>query len=327
MPMKVSVAMITYNHGPFVAQAIESILMQETTFDYEVVIGEDCSTDHTRDIVIDFKNRFPDKITLLLNETNLGMEENFAKTLRACKGEYIAILEGDDYWTSAQKLQKQVSFLESHPECATCFHNVRMFHEDGSREPWIHCPDSQKEMSSLEDILTGHWIATCSTMYRRAIVNVLPEWFRGLMIIDWPLHILSAQQGKIGYINEIMASYRLHQGGVFSMKDLTTQQAGIIEMYERVNMHLDFKYDRIIRSGIFRCWYVLAVAYARKGDQANAKTYAIKCMTARPANRHVIQKIKLALRLYTPLLFRIIKRSYLYTKRIVRDETARERGA
>ena len=106
--MKVSIAMVTYNHEKFIAKALDSVLMQRTDFDYEIVIGEDCSSDNTRNIVIEYKRRYPDNIVLFLNEKNLGMYGNCSQVFQACQGEYIAVLEGDDYWTSPDKLQKQV---------------------------------------------------------------------------------------------------------------------------------------------------------------------------------------------------------------------------
>src|SRR5687768_16687744 len=113
--MKVSVAMITYNHEAFVAQAIESVLMQKTDFDFELVIGEDCSTDKTREIVNGYKSKYGERIRVLLPAKNLGINRNLKQTLLACQGRYIALLEGDDYWTSSLKLQKQVNFLDTHP--------------------------------------------------------------------------------------------------------------------------------------------------------------------------------------------------------------------
>ena len=124
--MKVSVLTITYNHEKYIAQAIESVLIQEVNFDYELVIGEDCSTDKTREIVIDYQRKYPHKIRLLLNEKNLGMHRNFAQTYHACRGQYIAVLEGDDFWTSPHKLQKQVDFLDNNPDFAICFHNMQV---------------------------------------------------------------------------------------------------------------------------------------------------------------------------------------------------------
>ncbi|MDQ3815609.1 MAG: glycosyltransferase family 2 protein, partial [Armatimonadota bacterium] len=129
--MKVSIVMVTYNHEKYIAQAVESVLMQETNFDYELIIGEDCSQDKTRAIVMDFQRRFPERIRLLLPEKNLGGsgKTNFLQTLAAAQGQYVALLEGDDYWTSPHKLQKQVDFLDSHPECAICFHKSNMLYE------------------------------------------------------------------------------------------------------------------------------------------------------------------------------------------------------
>src|ERR1700745_2179124 len=113
--MKLSVMMITYNHEQFIAQAIESVLMQKVNFDFEIVIGEDCSTDGTRAIVLDFQHRYPGRIALILRPRNIGPMWTKESTLAACRGQYLSILEGDDYWTSTDKIQKQVDFLDSHP--------------------------------------------------------------------------------------------------------------------------------------------------------------------------------------------------------------------
>src|SRR4051794_3890726 len=120
--MKVSVCMITYNHERFIEQAVASALTQATSFEYEIVIGEDCSTDRTRNILIELQRANPDKIRLLLPEHNLGAQRNFVQTLDMCRGQYIAYLEGDDYWTSSAKLQQQVDFLDQHADFAICFH-------------------------------------------------------------------------------------------------------------------------------------------------------------------------------------------------------------
>jgi glycosyltransferase involved in cell wall biosynthesis len=108
--MKVSVLMITYNHEKFIAQAIDSILMQQTDFEYEIVVGDDFSKDRTRAILDNYKKKHPSKIKLLFPDRNLGMHRNFIQTLNSCQGQYVALLEGDDYWTSPYKLQKQVDF-------------------------------------------------------------------------------------------------------------------------------------------------------------------------------------------------------------------------
>ena len=119
---KVSVVMLTYNHEKFIAQAIESVLIQRTNFPIELVVGEDCSTDGTREIVRRYAAARPDIIRLVFHEKNVGAYENGQDVLAACQGEYIALLEGDDYWTSPDKLQRQADYLDAQPACALCFH-------------------------------------------------------------------------------------------------------------------------------------------------------------------------------------------------------------
>ncbi len=114
---KLSVVFITYNHEPFIRKALDGVLMQETDFDFKIVVGEDCSTDNTRAILLEYKEKYPEKIKLLFREKNLGCPTlNVYQTAMECRGEYLAFLEGDDYWTDPHKLQKQVDFLESHPD-------------------------------------------------------------------------------------------------------------------------------------------------------------------------------------------------------------------
>jgi glycosyltransferase involved in cell wall biosynthesis len=252
--MKVSVQMITYNHEKYIAQAIESVLMQETDFAYELVIGEDCSPDGTREIVVDYARRFPAKIRALLPEQNLGMHENASRTRQACQGEYRAILEGDDYWTDPHKLQKQVDFLDSHPECAMCFHDVMVVYEDGSKDPHSFCPPDQKEISTIKDLLVRNFIPTCSVMVRKSLPNDRPDWYQNLPIGDLPSHILTAQHGDIGYIDDVMGAYRVHPGGIWSQRDPVGKLLGGIEVLEQINAHLSYQYEELIRERISVAW-------------------------------------------------------------------------
>src|SRR5206468_1692068 len=116
--MLASVLMITYNHEAFISQAIESVLSQETDFDFELVIGEDCSPDATRRIVQSYERSYPHRVRPLYHERNVGMGNNLLQSYQACSGDYIAVLEGDDYWSDRRKLQKQVNFMENHPSHA-----------------------------------------------------------------------------------------------------------------------------------------------------------------------------------------------------------------
>lgn len=252
--MKVSVLLKTYNHEKWIAQAINSALMQKTNFDYEVVIMEDCSTDHTRDIVIDFQRRYPDKIRLILSEKNKCDNTNWIAAWQTSPSQYVAWLDGDDYWTSPYKLQRQVDFLDTHPDYAISYHNVTIAYEDRSHEPWFHERAAfKKETSTLEDLLARNFIPGCSPMLRKGLLTEFPDWFYNQNYTDdWAIYSLLAQHGKIGYIDEVMGLYRAHSGGFWSGASRAQQLEGLIEFYETINQHLNFKYKDIIDPRLYR---------------------------------------------------------------------------
>ena len=252
---KVSIRITTYNHEPFIAQAIESVLMQEVNFDYELIIGEDCSTDRTRQIVKDYQRQYPDKIRLLLPERNMGRRHNFLQTLKACRGQYIALLDGDDYWTSPYKLQKQADYLDGHPECAICFHNVMVIHED-EHPPYPFHAKRLNPVLGMEDLLCNNFIPTCSTLFRNGLFVEFPSIFDNLPYSDWPLHVLNAMHGTIGYIDEVMGVYRIHgrghwsQGGHPSAYTIIKHAKADILFYKKVNKFLAYRYNHLIQERI-----------------------------------------------------------------------------
>lgn len=273
--MKVSVSIVTYNHEKFIAKALDSVLMQRTTFDYEIVIGEDCSTDTTRAILLDYQKRHPGIFSLLLNDKNLGGQKNIEQTMQACRSEYVAVLDGDDYWTSPDKLQKQVDFLDSHPECSACFHDVLIIHADGDREP-THYRPRHKTFCSVEDLLLDNVIPTSAVMFRRHLFERLPGWIGRLKMGDWPFHILNALQGRIGYIDETMGVYLVHHGGVWSMQRWQYHALAVIELFEALRIHLDRKYRGIINPILCSWYFSVSGRYEAEGDLVNAKTYLNK---------------------------------------------------
>jgi glycosyltransferase involved in cell wall biosynthesis len=217
---KVSVCVQAYNHAPYIAQALDSVLMQETDFDYELIIGEDESSDGTREICIRYAEQHPDRIRLFLrsredviyiNGRATG-RYNFVENFRAARGEYIALLDGDDYWTDPHKLQKQVDLLDAHPDYAMCFHSVRKIDDDGNDLGVIQ-PPGRKTTYTLQEILVRNFIPSLSVMFRNRDFDALPDWFWRSPIGDWPLHILNALDGDIGYIDEVMGVYRMHAKG------------------------------------------------------------------------------------------------------------------
>jgi glycosyltransferase involved in cell wall biosynthesis len=246
--MKVTALVTTYNHDKYIAQALDSVLMQETNFEYEIIVGEDCSADQTRSIVLDFQRRNPKKIRLVLPPENLGAggTQIFARALELAQGRYVALLDGDDYWISSDKLQKQADFLDLHPECALCFHNALRIYDDGNRASLPYNPKNQKRISGLEDILRSNFIAGCTPMFRRTALPDFPAWYYSLPYGDWAFYILCVQHGKVGYLDEILGVYRIHTEGLWSRLNAIQKLEGLIAFYETMNANLDLRFNDII---------------------------------------------------------------------------------
>jgi glycosyltransferase involved in cell wall biosynthesis len=283
--MKLSILMVTYNHAKYIAQALDSVLMQEVNIEYEIVLGEDCSTDNTRAILLEYKKRHPDKIRLLLHQTNVGAHDNFIATYKACRGEYIAYLEGDDYWTSPGKLQKQVDFLDAHPECSICFHNSEEFYEDGSKPSWLYCSKDQKEISKLEDLIEKcNFIPSCSVLFRNGLFGDFPDWYSTLGMGDWILHLLNAQHGDIGYINEVMGRHRHHSSGTWSFRSQAKNILEIITAYETINKYLNLKYNDLISKKIAEYNFSLFRIAINNGELVTALKHLISSLGLIPAS-------------------------------------------
>ena len=264
--MKVCVLLLTYNHEEWIAQAVESVLVQETTFDYEIVIIEDCSTDSTRTIVVDYEQRYPEKIRLMLSERNRCDNTDFVAAFQNSSSQYVAWLDGDDYWTSPYKLQRQVDFLDTHPDYAICFHSVTILYENGSHEFWDRTEGKPKETSTLDDLWEGNFIPGCSSMLRKDSVGKFPEWYRTAKWADWALYVLAAQHGKIGYIHEVMGAYRVHSGGYWSGLSEIQKLEEAIAFYEIMDANLNFEYRETIRSKVAKLEGELEWRRARSND-------------------------------------------------------------
>jgi glycosyltransferase involved in cell wall biosynthesis len=266
--MKLSVVMLTYNHERFIAQALSSVLAQRLNFEYEIIVSEDCSTDATREIVRDFHRRYPKKIIPLLREQNLGAMRNFKETLLTCRGEYVALLEGDDYWTRDDKLQMQLDFLEGHPDHAVCC--TRALFTDESAECDSRIAPSRPAGSYLiTDLFDTNFVVTCTVMYRWGSVGPLPDWVLKLKMADWPLHVLVGRSGKIRLLNEVTSAYRIHPGGMWSSLSQPDQLRAIIEMLKSLDEHLGFQYKNEIRQAIGHRYIEMAEAARFNGSRTD----------------------------------------------------------
>jgi len=285
--MMVSVLMITYNHEKFIRQALDSALMQNFDGEWELVIGEDCSTDATRSILLEYQKLYPHRIRLLLREKNLGWMKNSLGTFHACRGKYIALLEGDDLWTSPDKLQKQVDFLESHPGFSSSFHNVTVLSDD--KETTCYEPGKMKREYHLKDIVGGNFIHTCSVVYRNG--GEIPEWFESMPMGDWPTHILNAEWGPIGYIDEVMASYRVHGGGLWSAQSRCDILQSSIHAALVIDSHLKHQFRRMINREIAYWELETAIILATQNKRTAAIRHLAAAIAKAPLKRELYKKI------------------------------------
>jgi glycosyltransferase involved in cell wall biosynthesis len=234
----VAVRMLTYNHEKYIAESIQSVLFQKTTFPYKLIIGEDCSTDSTIDICIDFRNKYPDRIELLLNPVN-DIKSNSINNFNACVksgAKYIALIEGDDYWTDPYKLQKQIDFLEANPDFAICFHKVEIFNEISKTKSISN--KNQKSVTTIKDLMQHNYIHTVSTVFRNHLA-ALPDWINACPVGDFPLHLLNAQFGKIKLLTDIMAVYRIHGQGIWGAKNFRHLFTNWDNMLEIISTRFD----------------------------------------------------------------------------------------
>lgn len=219
-----SVCIQSFNHVKFIKECLDGILMQQTNFDFEILLGEDASTDGTREICIEYAKKYPDKIRLFLHhrENNISINGsptgrfNFLYNLYSAKGKYIALCEGDDYWTDPYKLQKQVDFLEANDDENICFTRALLLKNGKEELQEIPSPFDKQSFRFVELIRHHNFIATASVMFKKPEPLIFPDWINKVPFGDLGLYKLVSNNKKIHCINEVMTVYRIHDSGVWS---------------------------------------------------------------------------------------------------------------
>jgi glycosyltransferase involved in cell wall biosynthesis len=210
----VSIFILTYNQEQFIAQTIESILLQKTNFSFQLVIGEDCSTDATRIICEKYARDFGGKIKLLPSlKKNIGLIANYMRTIKECDGKYIAICDGDDYWIDAYKLQKQVDFLESHPDYSIVYTAVKRLYADGKLVDYNY--NLNKKQLDFDDLIFDNFIHSVTALFRnvQSNENTIPSWISNFPFGDWQTYLWVLRDGsKIHFMDDITAVYRMNIG-------------------------------------------------------------------------------------------------------------------
>lgn len=235
----VSVFMLTYNHGRFIAEAIESILAQEMDYPFELVIGDDASTDETRLICEKYARQYPDIIRYLRYECNLGVSENGRQVLAACRGRYLARLEGDDYMVGRRRLNDQVAWLEQHANCMLVYGRARVIDASGTVLGEIPAEDRCFSGDLLEGMLEMNLIPACTAVYRAEVLTQFPEWGARVRYGDYLANTIAADRGTIHCIPEVLAVYRRHAESMTANDQFHTNLIELIDIHCHFISHED----------------------------------------------------------------------------------------
>lgn len=253
----VSVSLVAYNAEAYIKDAIDGCLMQQVKFPYEIIIHDDASKDRTPQIILDYANKHPEIIPIIQTENQFskGYEINGKIVIPQARGKYIAFLEADDYWIDPLKLQKQVDFMEKHPEVSMCFTAAKVMEASGSNKDVIQRYRNYDSVCSADDVINmgGRLANMGSALVRKSIYDNLPDWYNLSQIWDNTVPLLALIHGNIQYLNEITAVYRYNVPGSWTQKNVRnyknrTKSIGrTLALLDGFNEDTDYKFDKLIK--------------------------------------------------------------------------------
>ena len=209
--MKVSVFLVTYNQERYIRKAIESILKQKVDFDYEVIVGEDCSTDATPIVCDEFAEKYP-FVKVFHHKPNKGLVKNWEFVLSHCSGDYVAMLEGDDYWIDEQKMQKQADWLDKHPDVSIVCSNIEVVYEGNDCRKENIFPRREERVYSSSEVLKDWIVLTSSVMFRNSHKQI--TYPRAIYINDTYTFLQIMRNGKCFLFGDAMTAYRRHDKNI-----------------------------------------------------------------------------------------------------------------
>ena len=259
--IKVSVIVPTYNHEKYIQQCLDSIINQKVDFEYEILVGEDNSTDNTREIVMHYAKKYPclvkafyrdGKNKIFIDGTMTGIK-NGVQLLQSCAGKYIAFCDGDDYWNTNDKLQKQVAYLENHPDYVMCFHNTYIVNNNGeviNDYSNLHSL-MPKKYYEIEDFIKYPIAHTSSLLFRNDLdFHSLPSFFYRSINSDRILRILISELGKAKYIDEPLSSFKQHGNGIWSGKDIYYTNKSAVSTFQAIDKYFYYKYHEAVSNAL-----------------------------------------------------------------------------
>ena len=260
----VSVCVLTYNHDQYIETCLNSIISQKTSFNFEIILGEDDSTDNTRNICRSYATKYPDLIRLFLRKREDVIyiqgkptgRFNFTENIKSARGKYIALCDGDDYWTSSSKLETQVNIFKKHPDVNICHHEFSTYRDHKIIENKSKLEEGKY---GLEKLLAYNTISTASCMFRRDLFTYFPDWYYNAPYADYPLHILNALSGKIYFLKEPMSVFRIHSGGIWSNKQRSYKAKSTFEFLKQIQKEIDLsRHQEIVLQHMYEHAYRVA---------------------------------------------------------------------
>lgn len=292
----VTIVITTYNHEAYIAQCVESVLAQKTDFSFDVIVIDDCSTDGTAAVLEDLVAMHPRQLTVRRPPANRNDHHDFGAALDESRSRYLAMLDGDDFWTSPTKLQKQVDFLDQHPSYAVCCHAVEPINADGS--PSTVRYDRRRPHYSRDDLWSACFIHTASAVFRRSAFDTLPDWYYESVAGDWELFLLLTVRGDVRFLDERLSAYRIHDGGLWSGLDSRRQAQQVHDFY-RHQARAWGRSFRTNRAAVLSRAVTLAFRYGEARDTLRAWRWLteamVRCAVHRPGahgpTRHEVGRL------------------------------------
>lgn len=265
--IQVSVCVITYNHEKFIAKALDLILQQKTNFQFEIVVGEDFSSDKTRSIVQSYVMKYPGIIRFNGATNNLGVIPNLIFTLNKCKGQYIAICDGDDYWIGTQKLQKQFDVLEANQNYCMCVH--RHMIQKGNNLYKIDLRlNKNKTVLNIKDVLLKINFHTSSFFFLSKYVNLLPAWYEKVYGGDQFLTFCISKDGDgIYFIEDFMSVYNINSGSISHNSNSQDVLKNTILYLKYFDKFSEYKYSQLINKRILIETLLMSVFFEKRKNR------------------------------------------------------------
>ncbi|MGG7213215.1 glycosyltransferase family 2 protein [Clostridium nigeriense] len=319
----VSISCITYNHEKYISDALDSFLMQKTDFEFEILIHDDASNDRTADIIRDYEKKYPNIIKPIYqseNQYSKGRQRMFHifNDSRA-SGKYIALCEGDDYWTDPYKLQKQVDYMKKNPKCSMCIHSADIIDGEKRLQGIKVRPYKESCIVSIDDLIMGGggFCATASIMYYKKAFEDLPQFYMDAHVGDYPLQLILASRGQVYYINESMSAYRvgiqgswttnLNSGNDSKEKDIKNCENDI-KLLKKFDIYTMHRYRKTINLAINKREMLILLISRKKSEikKSQCKEYY--------NSLKINDKFKVNMKYYFPKIIQEIKTIIRYIR-------------